>query len=1077
MSDSTLSDAEKIRQRRLAKLGAAAPSPPNGQPPAPGAETPTASTPPVASTPSEPASSAPEALPPPASQNTSIDPNPFDQPGVKAQSKDHSRINITSGFLTAQKRDNEGTTRPRSRQGATETLEAWEDKTMSSVFRLTLDPEVTKDAHGHSLHFVAGVRSDLVEQGAPLQLSTTVLDQAILEAASNVTDGKPLDYLLACWKRVSRAYRGMRSGSTEDPKHEVLKEARRLCMSYCIFAATMPEMFGMEPIGGNMLAEHLLVDPDNDVGLCHDFLSEAVLRFPEDDTIKEALVGAVEQLSRDLSKMSMNDNYKPYVLALHNLARFNPLAVALTKSPTFLPPDVPAQEIESKTLLGPFFHLSPMQAGVALSYFSSPETRDKAYVANSQKALRMTLQTHQTDLFDIVNSIIKAGKEPRERMLDWFALTINANHKKRAMRVDPRIVSSDGFMVNVAVCLDQLCEPFMDATFSKIDRIDVNYLRRNPRVSVQEETKINADQKTSDSFYEQKVDGTSNFISEIFFLTVAAHHYGTEAANTKLSSLQKDIKHMKKELEKFEAERHKFVSNPINLQRYELHLKKYKDAIERGQCVVLATEGALLDELTQARSMQFMRYVVVWLLRLASGQDIPKQALALPLPESQPDAFRCLPEYFIEDIVDNFKFVTRNMPQIIIPTQSEELATICITFLRSSEYVKSPYLKSGLVTILFNGVWPVYNRAKGVLGDQLNGSPFAHKHLLHALMQFYIECESTGTHTQFFDKFNIRYEIFQIIKCIWTNTIYREELAKEAKVNLDFFVRFVNLLLNDVTFVLDESFSAFHKINELTKELRAPDASSMDATVRQEKEELLADHKGRAKSYMGLTTETIAMLKLFTEALADSFTMPEIVQRLADMLDYNLDALVGDKQGNLKVENPKEYNFVPQHLVADLFDVYINLSTKDNFQHAIARDGRSYRPGNFVKAAEIMRKYGLKSKEELQAWIRLGTSIQEIKEEEEQAEEDLGEIPDEFLDPLMATLMEDPVILPKSRITIDRSTIRSHLLSDPTDPFNRVPMKIEDVVPDEEMKAKIAEFRAAKKGKKPEEDSMDTSGG
>ena len=50
-------------------------------------------------------------------------------------------------------------------------------------------------------------------------------------------------------------------------------------------------------------------------------------------------------------------------------------------------------------------------------------------------------------------------------------------------------------------------------------------------------------------------------------------------------------------------------------------------------------------------------------------------------------------------------------------------------------------------------------------------------------------------------------------------------------------------------------------------------------------------------------------------------------------------------------------------------------------------------------------------------------------------------------DPLMYDLMKDPVILPTSKISIDRSTIRSHLLSDPNDPFNRTPLKIEDVVP------------------------------
>jgi len=46
----------------------------------------------------------------------------------------------------------------------------------------------------------------------------------------------------------------------------------------------------------------------------------------------------------------------------------------------------------------------------------------------------------------------------------------------------------------------------------------------------------------------------------------------------------------------------------------------------------------------------------------------------------------------------------------------------------------------------------------------------------------------------------------------------------------------------------------------------------------------------------------------------------------------------------------------------------------------------------------------------------------------------------------MATLMRDPVILPSSRTVVDRSTIKSHLLSDTKDPFNRSPLVIEDVI-------------------------------
>ena len=103
-----------------------------------------------------------------------------------------------------------------------------------------------------------------------------------------------------------------------------------------------------------------------------------------------------------------------------------------------------------------------------MNYFSSPKTRSKSHIATSQSALRLTLQTHQSDLLDIVNHIVRASKASRETILDWFALTVNANHKRRSLQVDQERVSSDAFMINVTVCLDQLCEPFMDATFSKV---------------------------------------------------------------------------------------------------------------------------------------------------------------------------------------------------------------------------------------------------------------------------------------------------------------------------------------------------------------------------------------------------------------------------------------------------------------------------------------------------------------------------------------------------------------------------------------------------------------------------------
>jgi len=459
------------------------------------------------------------------------------------------------------------------------------------------------------------------------------------------------------------------------------------------------------------------------------------------------------------------------------------LVEALTESPKFLPKGCNASGIETATLLGPFFRISPLAKDAALGYFTGFRARDESFVRNSQHALRMTLQTHQDDLFDITHRIVRAGRCPRERMLDWFALVVNKNHRRRMTYTDEKLVSSDAFMINVTAILDRLSEPFIEPTFSKVEKVDVDYLRKSPRIEIRDEAKINTDQKTSDEFYANQLGPRENhFTTEIFFLTLAAHHYGKDAANIRLSDLQRQIKHLENQVEQFGKERPKLSSNPAQLARLEQAVKRCRDRIEEGHCVTRAVQGVLLDETAQKRSMQFKRFVIVWLLRLAApGTEYPKQEIRLPLPEDPPQVFKCLPKYFLENIVDYFKSCTHTMPWVIMPTQCEELVTICTTFLQSSEYVKSPYLQADLVTILFHGVSPFRGRSKGFLDDVLNTSDFSIKYLLHALMKFYIECESRGSNIAFFDKFSIRYEIFKVMQCIWSNPVYRENLHKESK--------------------------------------------------------------------------------------------------------------------------------------------------------------------------------------------------------------------------------------------------------------------------------------------------------
>jgi ubiquitin conjugation factor E4 B len=310
-----------------------------------------------------------------------------------------------------------------------------------------------------------------------------------------------------------------------------------------------------------------------------------------------------------------------------------------------------------------------------------------------------------------------------------------------------------------------------------------------------------------------------------------------------------------------------------------------------------------------------------------------------------------------------------------------------------------------------------------------------------------------------------RRSIASVLKAVWGNPAHREALKRETQ-NIDKFVRFVNLMINDVTYLMDESLSELAQINNIQQEMANQAAwGALPLQQRREREGTLNSLERQATSYTQLGNSTVDMLKIFTAETKEPFMMPEIVDRLAAMLDYNLDALVGPRCNDLHVKNKEKYHFNPRQLLSDVVQVYLNLGDQDVFIHAVAGDGRSYRKELFEKAARTCSKNSLKSPAEIEELMLFVDKAEEAKAAIE-AEEDLGEIPDEFLDPLMFTVMRDPVILPISRTVIDRSTIKSHLLSDAKDPFNRTPLTIEEVIPDPELKERIEAFLTERRSKR-----------
>ncbi|KAG7088409.1 hypothetical protein E1B28_012406 [Marasmius oreades] len=188
-------------------------------------------------------------------------------------------------------------------------------------------------------------------------------------------------------------------------------------------------------------------------------------------------------------------------------------------------------------------------------------------------------------------------------------------------------------------------------------------------------------------------------------------------------------------------------------------------------------------------------------------------------------------------------------------------------------------------------------------------------------------------------------------------------------------------MINDVTYLMDESISELTRIHDTQVEMDNKEVwLSKTQEYRREREGTLRQLERHASSYTTLGRSTVELLKLFTAETKAPFMMPEIVDKLAAMLDYNLVAFVGPKYQNLKVREPEKLRFDPRGFLSDLIHIYLNLSDQPEFARAVAGDGKSYSREIFENAEKIALRAGLKTATELEKLRVFVQLVEEAKE-------------------------------------------------------------------------------------------------
>ncbi|EXB38051.1 putative ubiquitin conjugation factor E4 [Morus notabilis] len=339
----------------------------------------------------------------------------------------------------------------------------------------------------------------------------------------------------------------------------------------------------------------------------------------------------------------------------------------------------------------------------------------------------------------------------------------------------------------------------------------------------------------------------------------------------------------------------------------------------------------------------------------------------------------------------------------------------------------------------------------------INGSPGYTRIILIILVKYLVH---------FYDKFNIRYNIAELLEYLWQVPSHRNawrRIAKEEEKGV--YLNFLNFLINDSIYLLDESLNKILELKELEAEMaNTAEWERRPAQERQERTRLFHSQENIIRIDMKLANKDVTMLAFTSEQITAPFLLAEMVERVASMLNYFLLQLVGPQRKSLSLKDPEKYEFRPKQLLRQIVQIYVHLArgdTENIFPAAISKDGRSYNDQSllqlFTAAADVLRRIGEDGRI-IQEFAELGAKAKVAASEAMGTEAVLGEIPDEFLDPIQYTLMKDPVILPSSRITIDRPVIQRHLLSDSTDPFNRSHLTGDMLIPNTELKARIEEF-------------------
>lgn len=251
-----------------------------------------------------------------------------------------------------------------------------EDIILRKIFLVSLTDSESSDPRIVYLELTA---AEILSESKELRLSGDLMERILVDRLSaSATAEPPFQYLVGCYRRAydeSKKISSMKDPNLRSQLDSVVKQAKKLCVSYCRIHLGNPELFpnNNEVKSGTSLLLQLVF---SEVSSSVDgfggsssggtqsppgFLDE-FFRDSDFDTLDPILKGLYEDLRGTVIKVSALGNFQQPLRALLYLVNFPVGAKSLVNHLWWIPKGtyLNGRVIEMTSILGPFFHVSAL---------------------------------------------------------------------------------------------------------------------------------------------------------------------------------------------------------------------------------------------------------------------------------------------------------------------------------------------------------------------------------------------------------------------------------------------------------------------------------------------------------------------------------------------------------------------------------------------------------------------------------------------------------------------------------------------------------------------------------------------